>query len=112
VPISSSSTYVKCTSFRPAWRLMSPPLLTACTGACTTQVKWLPFLLQPALPKGGVDKRTYYKQKFGPRVFSAMENLKNVGADGVLIATIWTICVICVAPMAWCCSTGLTYCPR
>ena len=43
------------------------------------QVKWLPFLLQPTLPKGGVDKRTYYRQKFGARAIPAMENLKNVG---------------------------------
>lgn len=42
-------------------------------------VKWLPFLLQPALPKEGVDKRTYYQQKFGPRAAGAIERLKDVG---------------------------------
>lgn len=42
-------------------------------------VKWLPFLLQPGLPKEGVDRRAYYQQKFGPRAIGAMEHLKTVG---------------------------------
>jgi predicted DsbA family dithiol-disulfide isomerase len=44
-------------------------------------VKWLPFLLQPGLPKEGVDRMTYYRQKFGPRAAGAMERLKTVGKD-------------------------------
>jgi len=42
-------------------------------------VKWLPFLLQPALPKEGVNKRAYYLEKFGPRAIQAMARLKSVG---------------------------------
>lgn len=49
------------------------------------QVKWLPFLLQPRLPKEGVDKRTYYREKFGSRAIGAMEHLKTVG----------TVCGLC-----------------
>jgi len=45
------------------------------------QVKWLPFILHPELPREGVDKRTYHRQKMGQaRADALLENIKNVGA--------------------------------
>lgn len=31
------------------------------------QIKWHPFLLNPSAPKEGVNKKDYYKSKFGSR---------------------------------------------
>jgi predicted DsbA family dithiol-disulfide isomerase len=46
------------------------------------QVKWLPFILHPELPREGVDKRTYHRQKMGQaRADALLENIKNVGKD-------------------------------
>eukprot|EP00005_Dracoamoeba_jomungandri_P004503 CAMPEP_0174253478 /NCGR_PEP_ID=MMETSP0439-20130205/2845_1 /TAXON_ID=0 /ORGANISM="Stereomyxa ramosa, Strain Chinc5" /LENGTH=183 /DNA_ID=CAMNT_0015334527 /DNA_START=99 /DNA_END=650 /DNA_ORIENTATION=- len=42
-------------------------------------VYWEPYLLSPYTPKEGVDKRTYYLQKFGPRVEAMGKRLQEVG---------------------------------
>jgi predicted DsbA family dithiol-disulfide isomerase len=41
-------------------------------------INWRPFMLNPAIPKGGLDKAAYYKQKFGDNArFSQMREYLN-----------------------------------
>jgi len=45
------------------------------------EVSWLPFLLSPDAPVEGVDKRTFYKQKIGPRYQTMVDHLRAVGEE-------------------------------
>ena len=48
----------------------------------TFTTTWLPFYLNPTAPKIGVDKRSYYKSRFGDEKASMiMERLTAVGKD-------------------------------
>ena len=48
----------------------------------TFSMTWLPYYLNPAAPKIGVDKRSYFKSKFGDEKASMiMERLAAVGKD-------------------------------
>jgi len=42
------------------------------------KVKWLPFLLNPKLPKEGINKREYYHKRFG-NVEPIISRMKSVG---------------------------------
>ncbi len=47
------------------------------------EVHWHPFQLNPDVPSAGVDRKTYYAQKFGDdgRIQAMVEQLKGIGAD-------------------------------
>lgn len=48
----------------------------------TFSTTWLPFYLNPAAPKQGIDKRQYYKSKFGEkRTEMIFERLNAAGKD-------------------------------
>ncbi|KAL3418051.1 DSBA-like thioredoxin domain-containing protein [Phlyctema vagabunda] len=48
----------------------------------TFSTTWLPFYLNPASPKTGVDKTNYYKSKFGEeRTAMMFERLSEIGKD-------------------------------
>lgn len=42
------------------------------------QVHWHPFFLNPTAPKEGVDKREYYRNKFGARAESIVSRMHEV----------------------------------
>ena len=46
-------------------------------------VRWRPYLLDPNVPRGGFDRRTYMKAKFGegPNVQAMSEALRETGRD-------------------------------
>ncbi|ELR11391.1 DSBAlike thioredoxin domain containing protein [Acanthamoeba castellanii str. Neff] len=45
------------------------------------EVKWLPFILQPALPREGVDLRTHHRKQMGARADAMLDDLKSVGKE-------------------------------
>ncbi len=57
------------------------------------QVKWLPFILQPALPREGVDLRTHHRKQMGARADAMLDDLKAVGKCHVCVV----LCVSCRA---------------
>ena len=57
------------------------------------QVKWLPFILQPALPREGVDLRTHHRKQMGARADAMLDDLKSVGKCHVCVVS----CVSCHA---------------
>jgi len=48
-----------------------------------TNITWRPYQLGPETPAEGVDRATYYRNKFGdgPQVLSARENLRRIGTE-------------------------------
>jgi len=48
-----------------------------------SKLTWRPYQLGPDTPAEGIDRATYYKNKFGdgPQVTAARENLRRVGVD-------------------------------
>ncbi|KAM3363682.1 putative protein YwbO isoform X1 [Capsicum galapagoense] len=42
------------------------------------EIKWHPFLLNPSAPKEGVNKKDYYRNKFGPRSEQMMSKMSEV----------------------------------
>jgi len=47
----------------------------------TFSTTWLPFYLNPAAPKKGVDKQEFFRSKFGPRAEMIFDRLTKVGND-------------------------------
>eukprot|EP01118_Nematostelium_gracile_P006496 TRINITY_DN2087_c0_g1_i1.p1 TRINITY_DN2087_c0_g1~~TRINITY_DN2087_c0_g1_i1.p1 ORF type:complete len:212 (-),score=57.70 TRINITY_DN2087_c0_g1_i1:59-694(-) len=45
------------------------------------QVEWLPFFLDPTLPKDGVSKQDHYYRKFGPSFEQMEKRMLQVGKD-------------------------------
>jgi len=43
------------------------------------RIKWLPFFLDPSLPKEGVDKLHRYRSKFGSNIEPMLSRMKKVG---------------------------------
>ena len=47
----------------------------------TTAVHWRPYQLDPTIPPGGIDRRTYLARKFGDRVPEIYARITGVGKD-------------------------------
>ena len=45
-------------------------------------VKWRPFRLDPAIPKGGIDRQVYMRAKFGDDPMKIVEMYKLITAEG------------------------------
>lgn len=44
-------------------------------------VRWRPYQLDPTIPQGGVDRKTYMERKFGGKATGMHERLQQVGGD-------------------------------
>lgn len=47
----------------------------------TLELEWKPFMLDPSLPRGGVDKMDHYSKKFGPRAKAMLTDPNNMLAQ-------------------------------
>jgi predicted DsbA family dithiol-disulfide isomerase len=50
--------------------------------AITFDVKWRPYRLDPAIPKGGTDRKAYMRAKFGEDPMKIVEMHKLIAAEG------------------------------
>lgn len=48
------------------------------------EIRWRSFLLNPSMPKGGMDRQTYLMTKFGPNADSVYAGIARAGRDATI----------------------------